>query len=1126
MSDLPPGQQESGLKAARAARRRLVFARRLAVWTIRLFNVALVTAMVVLVMLIGQRLHAPEWLREAMEERIEDSLGGMGVEFSDVQFVIDKGWHPRLRLLDLTLFDTEGREILRLADVRTSLVMSALVGGRVQPRRIALSGAQATLRRARDGKVELSLGGVVPVGRAANLAELAGALEGALERPALSALTSVEMESLTLRYEDARAGRAWMLDGGAVRMQRQEDGLTLVAALSLLSGRDYASALQVSFQSRPGGKAAEFGISVQDFPAEDIATQSIALSWLGVLRAPISGALRGSIDAAGGLGPVSATLQIGAGVLQPNPAARPVPFEGARSYFTYSPEEQVLRFDELSVSSAWVSGRAEGQAILSGVRDGRLTELEGHFTLSGLRLDPGGELAGPLTLDKAGLDFRMSPDPFRLALDELYLLRDETALRVSGEVAAGDRGWRLGIDGRAEGLTPERVLEFWPLRLAPKPRRWVEMNLSDGRIENADFALRLRPGGKPKIRADFDFSGNTIRFLRTMPPIRGAAGHAQLVDRRFSVTATEGRIEADEGGAVNVAGTSFIIPDIGIRVAAPGEVRMNGSGPVTAVMSLLDRPPLRVLKDTPLPVDLAEGLVRASGTLNLPLKKGAQFDEMTLRASGEVVTARSTVLVPGHVATAPVLSVSVDNREVRLSGAVKIDDVPANVTWRQPIGKGVKKASRLEGDIELSPRLLAAFAVGLPPGSVTGKGRGRLVLDFARGARPRLSLTSDLVGLQLRIPQLGWTKPAATGGNLTLTATLGARTRVDDLALEAAGLRVRGVVANHPGGGLERASLSSVRLGGWLDVKAEIVGRGDKAPEIRVLDGIVDMREATFGAGPGDAASGAGESGPLAVRLSRLRVTDSIALDDFEGQFDTFGGLNGIFSARLNGQVAIEGTVVPKSGRSAVRVLSTDAGAVFRAMGILRQGEGGAFTMTLVPVGGEGSFDGELTVRNTRVRDAPAMAALLNAISVVGLLNELAGQGIPFARVDARFRLDPGTLTLYEASAEGPSIGLSMDGVYDLSRGRMAMRGVISPVYMFNAFGSVLTRRGEGLIGFNYTLRGPSDSPVVEVNPLSGLAPGMFREIFRGAAPTVPDAAEPAKPPAGEGTVSGQGGER
>ena len=67
----------------------------------------------------------------------------------------------------------------------------------------------------------------------------------------------------------------------------------------------------------------------------------------------------------------------------------------------------------------------------------------------------------------------------------------------------------------------------------------------------------------------------------------------------------------------------------------------------------------------------------------------------------------------------------------------------------------------------------------------------------------------------------------------------------------------------------------------------------------------------------------------------------------------------------------------------------------------------------------------------------------------------------------------------------------------------MDFQGVVSPFFLINGIGSVLTRRGEGLIGFNFNLRGSVDNPQVSVNPLSALTPGMFREIFRRPPPTV-----------------------
>ncbi|MFC6687938.1 YhdP family protein [Jhaorihella thermophila] len=1105
------------LTPAQVAHRTLLHARRVSIWSMRITVVLASTVLVAVIMLLGQKLHMPEYVRARLEERVEQAVAGLQATFGDMQFVLDEDWHPRLQLLDFEMRDAEGRSLLRVADVQVSLALASILQGRIEPDDIAFSGVQATLRRNRDGKVELSLGGGIPLGQAASVPDLIRSFESNWDRPQLAALDEITMDSLTLRYEDLRQGRAWTLDGGVVRVLREGRDIGISAAFSLLSGRDSAGSVELSYSSTIGELGARFGASVSDILAQDIAAQSPALAWLGVLRAPISGALRSGLDETGALAPLSATLQIGAGVIQPTERTRPIPFHGARSYFTYDPEEQTLTFDELAVESAWASGAAVGRAFLNTGPDGALVDMEAQFSVSRLRLDPEGQLAQPLEFREVGLDFRLVPAPFRFTLGELRVNDGDNTFRVGGDLTAELEGWRLLLQGQAERLTPERAVDLWPLRLAPKPRKWVSENLWGGRLVDLDFALRRLPGKKPEIAADFDFDGVSVRFLKTMPPIAGARGHASLVGKRFSVTATGGRIPADKGGAIEIAGTSFIIPDVSIKKAAPARVRLAGSGSVTAVMSLLNRPPLNVLKGTPLPVDLADGLVRATGTLDLPLKKGAQFEEMDLRVEGDIVAPRSTVLVPGHVLAAPVMSVRIADREVSISGGARIDEVPVRAVWRQRIGKGVPKKSRLEGEIELSPRLLQTFAVGLPPGSVSGKGKGRFQLDFAPGQPPALSLSSDLVGVGLRIPQVNWSKPKTTPGRLELRGVLGERTRIDRLELQAPGLNATGTVLNRPGGGLEQAQFDRVRLGGWLDSPITMIGRGDRTPEIRIEGGTVDLRRATFGGGEN------GEDVPLTIRLSRLQVTDSIALTDFAGTFSTGGGFNGIFEGLLNGQVKVEGTVVPRNGRSAVRVRSGDGGAVMRAAGILKKAWGGQFTMTLIPVESEGTYEGTLKIENTRIKDAPAIAALLNAISVVGLINELAGQGILFSTVEARFRLDPQRLTLYQGSAEGASMGLSMDGTYDFEAENLDMRGVVSPVYVLNALGSILTRRGEGLLGFSYRLTGPAESPRVQVNPLSALAPGMFRDIFRGAPPADPNRPRPDR---GDGTQGPAGGDR
>ena len=144
-----------------------------------------------------------------------------------------------------------------------------------------------------------------------------------------------------------------------------------------------------------------------------------------------------------------------------------------------------------------------------------------------------------------------------------------------------------------------------------------------------------------------------------------------------------------------------------------------------------------------------------------------------------------------------------------------------------------------------------------------------------------------------------------------------------------------------------------------------------------------------------------------------------------------------------------------------------------------------------------------MTIRGARLQKAPAIGALLDAVSIVGILDQLNGPGIFFSEVDARFRLSPGRVVLTQSSAVGPSMGISMDGFLDTSSGRMDMQGVISPIYILNGIGRLISRKGEGLIGFNFNLRGTMDSPNVSVNPLSVFTPGMFRDIFRRPPPNV-----------------------
>ena len=1057
--------------------------------------------------LTGKPLSAPDWLRERIEARIAMEVPQVQVTFGDMVLVVDDGWAPRVRLRDLSVSTPSGEELAHFNELKANFALRPLLDGVVQPRDVSLSGIIVTLRRDEDGGFSLrgGVGSGGPARRAATLPELVGQLDALLQTPSLRALNSIDVRAITLQYNDTRANRAWTVDGGRMRLDRNGDDLALSADLAVLSGGTDVATLAANYASRIGEVAADFGVSIEGVSAQDVATQGPAFAWLGVLRAPISGSVRSGLNADGGFAPINATLQIGAGAVQPNDGTEPIPFKGARSYFSYDPALALLRFDELSVDSKWVSGLASGTASLEGIGDGGVfSTLTGQFNLRALRANPQDLYPEAIALDEADVDFQLSLNPFRVQIGRLQITDQGKTLLVDGTVEAARDGWRVAVDGQMDAVDPNRLLALWPEGLKPRTRTWLRANLLQAQVHNIDVALRLAPQRQPRSYVAFDFADASVKFLRTMPPVTQGQGHFSLTDSRLVIALDKGQVVAPEGGAIDVRGSAFILPDVRVKDGTPAVIRLKTRSAVTSALSLLNLPPLAVMDRAGMPVALAEGQAVLEGTLSVPLRRGGTPADVNFHFAGDLLGVTSDTLVKGRSLTAERLSVIADNGQLSIAGPGLIDGVGFDGRWVQPIGAGSDK-STLRGTVALDGKTLDTFGVSLPGGMVRGAGRAQIALDFARGAAPRFALSSSLEGLRLSVPQVSWSKPAGATGKLEITGQLGSVPKVDRLELSGPGLYASGGVTLTERGGLERLRFDPLRVGDWLDVPVDLLGQGaGKAVQVVLRGGALDMRRAAFGSSGG--GGNAGPPGPpMEVRLDRLQITDTIALTGLSGRFGTAGGLDGSFVAALNGGTRVEGRVLPQNGRSAVRLTSADAGGVLRSAGLLKQIVGGNLSLTLLPVGAGGAFDGRMRATDVRVKDAPGIAALLNAVSVVGLVNELNGDGIYFDEVDGDFRLTPNRLTLTKGSAVGASMGLSMDGVYGLESGVIDMQGVISPVYLLNSIGSVLTRKGEGLIGFNYRLRGPATGPSVSVNPLSALTPGMFRDIFRAPPPTLPE---------------------
>lgn len=1048
---------------------------------------------------VGRDFVAPAWLRDEAEARINRGAGDLSVRVGEIVARVEEGWRPRVILRDVDVARPDGQPLVSLANVDAGLAMAPLLRGKVQPARIRFSGASLRLRRQADGSFDIAFGDTLaPVGQGATLGQLMKGLDDLMQRAGFAALRRIEAEALTLRYEDMRLGRGWTVDGGRLRLQRSGDVLDLSADFALLGGGDSVTTLELNYDSVIGETAAQFGVNVSDMSAQDIAVHSPALAWLDVLRAPISGAMRVAVDDDGQLGPLSAALQIDAGVLQPTDETRPIPFESLRAYMTYVPAEQRLVFDDLTLVSKWATARAEGVSVMKGIESGWPNEFISQLTLTEISANPGDLYPEAVVLEGADADLRLRLDPFDLEIGRMTVRDQGHVVQLGGRLQATPDGWVLGVRGAMDAAEPDRVLALWPEEAAPRARSWIVENTDSATLRDIELAYRSVPREGPDLYLGLGFEEANFRYLKGFPHISGASGQASLRDSRFVVTADGGQVVAPQGGRVDIAGTTFVVPDVRIR-EAPATVMLRAKSTITAALSLLDLDPFNFLTRAGQPVTLADGRADIDGKIDIRLKKGLKPDEVQVVASARLLDTRSDKIVPGRVIAAKALDVTVENDLLRIEGPGRIGKVPFDAAWESPLGKDAG-GSRVTGEVELSQLFADEFNIGLPDGSFSGQAPATIAIELPKDEAPVFSLRSDLQGLGLALPQIGWSLPQNRAGTLEVAGLLGTPPRIDRLFLDAPGLRAGGTIRLTEDGQMAEARFDRVQAGDWLDAPVTLTGRGAGAPPaVAVTGGTVDLRRTSVGGG----GSGASGGGPITLALDRLQISQGIALTDFRGEFSATRGMDGSFTGRVNGAAQVTGRVVPRDGRSAFRILSDDAGAVFAAAGLLKRARQGKMDLTLLPAGESGSYDGFLTVNQVRLREAPALAELLNAVSVVGLLEQLSGTGILFNEVEAEFRLTPDRVIVTSSSAVGASLGISMDGTYDMASDQMDMQGVFSPLYLLNGIGSVLTRKGEGLIGFNYLLTGTAEAPRVQVNPLSILTPGMFREIFRRPAPKV-----------------------
>ena len=188
---------------------------------------------------------------------------------------------------------------------------------------------------------------------------------------------------------------------------------------------------------------------------------------------------------------------------------------------------------------------------------------------------------------------------------------------------------------------------------------------------------------------------------------------------------------------------------------------------------------------------------------------------------------------------------------------------------------------------------------------------------------------------------------------------------------------------------------------------------------------------------------------------------------------------------------------------------STDAGQAFKLIDFYPNIDGGRVRLE-VNMDGQGAAEktGTLWVERFRILGDPVVSEVFSSSSTKKE-RQVVRQVFDFDHMRVPFSVGYGQFVMKQSYLRGPLLGASIRGKVDFQRKRVSLGGSYIPLQGLNAalceipvVGFIMTGPGcEGVSGMTFAIQGSMDNPQVIVNPLSMLAPGIFREIFQMTTP-------------------------
>jgi hypothetical protein len=1062
----------------------------------------------------------------AIEDSINRAVTGFVVRFDSAVLEWSRTDQKiYLTVLGTRIFDLNGRIVAQAPKANLDFSEADLLAGKLSLRRFALVGVQLTGVRTADGTVKLGFG------REKDSTDILKILRTMLQSGGGDgSLDGLSVRNARLAFHDEPTGLFIVSPDTNFTLESGDEGLNAsVDSAVEISGAASRLALRASL--RDDGTPKRGSVEIRGLSLPALSKNNPSLAYLQPYN--ITSDIQAGLEF-GDAGELKATTfrVEGAGSITGPVFRIPLRLEKFAIEGGYDGAADRVTVESLSVQGKPLATKLRASIVLART-DGSVSGASGDFVAENTTLAFPGLFRENLAFSNISLKLAFDYARQRIAVERATIRAPAIAADLNGAVTfAKDSSPALTVHGSIEPISVRDLLRYWPSGVGVGAEAWIKSQVLDGRAGPVRIEANFAPGALDRdivpegaLLLSFPFESMSVRYLGEMTPLTQARGEAQLTGEAFRAKVSAGAV-----GPIAVSDGDLEILDYN-SPSASARIKVRTDGQVGDMLALIDEKPLGYTKRFRIDPAKTQGGASVNLDFAIPLLKDVPIDRVSVGVQAKISGLSVAVDEHRRLENASV-QIALNKESLTSQGTGDLAGVPVNFRWTENFNVPDRSTR-----VDLTGRLDdgARARLGLSePSWLKGSMPVRATFTGQRFAFTEAAVSADLTQASAEFGMFNLIKrvgvPAA-GSALVHFAPNGT-VAVNDLVISGEGVQARGALSLNEDGSLIKVSLANLKSGDANEFALDLEPLQGGGLSIRLQGKSLDATK-IFGDGetPPGAATPIQDRNlalvdPLLVtlRLDRILFKNDLAFRDVAGSvsFSANERITG-FSLDALGPTGgkIKGSYGVDAGVRSLALDAEDAGAFVRTFTGFTSIRGGSLT-TRVSFPSDAApkpydYLGDVTLNDFVVTDQPFLARLFAAGSLDGPLRLLQGEGIRLARLNAPFTSKGRVITFDDGRASGPSVGGTFEGVLDRRNNQIGLTGTMVPAYGINSMlgavpilgGILASRKGEGVFGVTYAMKGPLDDPTLMVNPLSVLTPGILRRIFEFTPAKAPPQDEP-----------------